>query len=107
VLGLRQAHRGLAIFPFAALFEEFHSLEALENGTFATDGGARLEAIVLGHLEIRLKNRGRRKLGTPFPAGNPKKQKNHKSPSLRVIFDEYYPCLKRKTPDSYRGIGRL
>jgi hypothetical protein len=55
VLGLRKADRRSAIFPLTALFQKFDALEALENGTFAADGGAGLEAIVLGHLGIRLK----------------------------------------------------
>ena len=73
MLGLRKSHWGSTSFPFAALLEEFDALEAFENGTFAADGGIGLEAIVLGHLGVRLKVRGRRKLGTPFPRGNPKK----------------------------------
>jgi hypothetical protein len=55
VFGLRQADWGPAGFPFAALTEEFDALEALEDGTFAADGGAGLEAVVLGHLGMRLK----------------------------------------------------
>jgi hypothetical protein len=58
VLGLWKAHGGLAVFPFAALLEEFDALEALEDGTFAADGGIGLEAIVLGHLGVRLKIAG-------------------------------------------------
>jgi hypothetical protein len=58
VFGLRKAHGGLAGFPFATLPEEFDALEALEDGTFAADGGAGLEAIVLGHLGMRLKIAG-------------------------------------------------
>jgi len=58
VLGLWKAHRGPAGFPFAALLEEFDALEAFENGTFAADGGIGLEAIVLGHLGVRLKIAG-------------------------------------------------
>jgi hypothetical protein len=58
VLGLGKPDRGLAVFPFAALLEEFDALEALEDGTFATDGGIGLEAIVLGHLGVRLKIAG-------------------------------------------------
>jgi hypothetical protein len=58
VLGLWQADRGLAVFPFATLLEEFDALEALEDGTFAADGGAGLEAVVLGHLGMRLKIAG-------------------------------------------------
>jgi len=58
VLGLRKSDRGLAVFPFAALLEEFDALEALENGTFAADSGAGLEAVVLGHLGMRLKIAG-------------------------------------------------
>jgi hypothetical protein len=58
VLGLRKADRGATGFPFAALLEEFDALEALENGTFAADGGIGLEAIVLGHLGVRLKIAG-------------------------------------------------
>jgi hypothetical protein len=58
VLGLGKSDRGLAIFPFAALLEEFDALEALEDGTFAADGGIGLEAIVLGHLGVRLKIAG-------------------------------------------------
>jgi hypothetical protein len=58
VLGLRKPDRGLAVFPFAALLEEFDALEALEDGTFAADGGVGLEAIVLGHLGVRLKIAG-------------------------------------------------
>jgi hypothetical protein len=58
VLGLRKSDRGPAGFPFAALLEEFDALEALENGTFAADGGAGLEAVVLGHLGLRLKIAG-------------------------------------------------
>jgi hypothetical protein len=54
VLGLGKSDWGLAGFPFAALLEEFDALEALENGTFAADGGIGLEAIVLGHLGVRL-----------------------------------------------------
>jgi hypothetical protein len=55
VLSLREADRRSAIFPLTALLEKFDALEALEDGTFAADGGAGLEAIVLGHLGIRLK----------------------------------------------------
>jgi hypothetical protein len=58
VFGLWQAHGRLAGFPFATLFEEFDALEAFEDGTFAADGGAGLEAIVLGHLGMRLKIAG-------------------------------------------------
>jgi hypothetical protein len=58
VLGLRKTDRGLTVFPFAALLEEFDALEALEDGTFAADGGIGLEAIVLGHLGVRLKIAG-------------------------------------------------
>jgi hypothetical protein len=58
VLGLRKTHGGLACFPFAALLEEFDTLEALENGTFTADGGAGFEAVVLGHLGVRLKIAG-------------------------------------------------
>jgi hypothetical protein len=58
VLGLRKSDRGPAGFPLAALPEEFDALEALEDGTFAADGGAGLEAIVLGHLGMRLKIAG-------------------------------------------------
>jgi hypothetical protein len=54
VLGLWQPDWGLTGFPFATLLEEFDALEALENGTFAADGGIGLEAIVLGHLGVRL-----------------------------------------------------
>ncbi len=72
MLGLRKSDRGLAGFPVAALLEEFDALEALEDGTFAADGGVGLEAIVLGHLGMWLKSRGGRKLGTSFPRGNPK-----------------------------------
>jgi hypothetical protein len=56
VLGLREANWGLAVFPFATLLEEFDTLEALEDGTFAADGGVRLEAIVLGHLGMRVRS---------------------------------------------------
>jgi hypothetical protein len=49
VLGLWQADRAAAGFPFATLFEEFDTLEALEDGAFAADGGAGFEAVVLGH----------------------------------------------------------
>ena len=55
VLGLRQSDRGLAGFPFATLLKKLDALEALEDGTFAADGGVGLEAVVLGHLEMRLK----------------------------------------------------
>jgi hypothetical protein len=58
VLGLRKSNRGSASFPFAALFQEFDALEALEDGTFAAYGGAGLEAVVLGHLGMRLKIAG-------------------------------------------------
>jgi len=58
VFGLRKADWRLAGFPFATLLEEFDALEALEDGTFAADGGAGLEAIVLGHLGMRLKIAG-------------------------------------------------
>jgi hypothetical protein len=58
VLGLWKSDWGLAGFPFAALFEEFDALEAFENGTFAAYGGVGLEAIVLGHLGMRLKIAG-------------------------------------------------
>lgn len=58
MLGLRKSDWGPTIFPFAALLEEFDTLEAFENGTFAAYGGAGLEAIVLGHLEMRLKLAG-------------------------------------------------
>lgn len=39
VLGLGKTYWGAAGFPFAALFKEFHTLEALKDGTFAADGG--------------------------------------------------------------------
>jgi len=39
VLGLWEAYWGTAGLPLAALFEKLHALEALENGTFAADGG--------------------------------------------------------------------
>jgi hypothetical protein len=55
VLGLRKADRRSASFPLAAFFQEFHALEALEDGTFTTHGGTGLEAIMLGHLWMRLK----------------------------------------------------
>jgi hypothetical protein len=58
VLGLRKSDWGLAGFPLATLFEEFDALEALEDGTFAAYGGIGLEAIVLGHLGMRLKIAG-------------------------------------------------
>jgi hypothetical protein len=58
VLGLRKSDWGPAGFPFAALLEEFDALEALENGTFAADGGVGFEAVVLGHLGVRLKIAG-------------------------------------------------
>jgi hypothetical protein len=58
VLGLGKSDRGLAGFPLATLLEEFDALEALEDGTLAADGGAGLEAIVLGHLGMRLKIAG-------------------------------------------------
>jgi hypothetical protein len=58
VLGLGKSDWGLAVFPLATLLEEFDTLEALENGTFAAYGGAGLEAIVLGHLGVRLKIAG-------------------------------------------------
>ena len=47
VFGLWKSDWGLAGFPFATLLEEFDALEALEDGTFAADGGAGLEAVVL------------------------------------------------------------
>ncbi len=56
VLGLGKADRGLAVFPFATLLEEFDTLEAFEDGTFAANGGARLEAVVLGHLGVRVRS---------------------------------------------------
>jgi hypothetical protein len=49
VLGLWQADRGAAGFPFATLLEKLDALEALENGAFAADGGACFEAVMLGH----------------------------------------------------------
>jgi hypothetical protein len=55
VLGLWKTDRRLAVFPFATLLEEFDALEAFQDGTFAADGGIGLEAIVLGHLGVRLK----------------------------------------------------
>jgi hypothetical protein len=55
VLSLWKTHRRSSIFPLAALLEKLDALEALEDGTLAADGGVRLEAIVLGHLGIRLK----------------------------------------------------
>jgi hypothetical protein len=58
VLGLRKSDWGLAVFPLATLLEEFDALEALEDGTLAADGGIGLEAVVLGHLEMRLKIAG-------------------------------------------------
>ncbi len=58
MLGLGKAHRGTAGFPFAALLEQLDALEALEDGTGAADGGIGLEAIVLGHLGMRLKIAG-------------------------------------------------
>jgi hypothetical protein len=75
VLGLWKSDRGLAGFPFTALLEQLDALEAFEDGTFAAYGGAGLEAVVLGHLGMRLKIAGRRKLGTAFLHGNPKKGK--------------------------------
>jgi len=58
VLGLGKSDRGLAGFPFATLLEKLDALEALEDGTFAADGGVGLEAVVLGHLGMRLKIAG-------------------------------------------------
>jgi hypothetical protein len=58
MLGLREAHGGATCFPLASLLEEFDALEALEDGTGAADGGIGLEAIVLGHLGMRLKLAG-------------------------------------------------
>jgi hypothetical protein len=49
VLGLGEADRGAAVFPLAALAEEFDAFETLENGTLAAYGGAGFEAVVLGH----------------------------------------------------------
>ena len=74
MLGLWQADGGPAGLPLAALPEQFDALEAFEDGTFTADGGAGLEAVVLGHLGMRL-NRGGRKLGTPLTGGNWKKAK--------------------------------
>ena len=54
MFGLWKSNGGLAGFPFATLLEKLDALEALEDGTFAADGGAGLEAVVLGHLEMRL-----------------------------------------------------
>lgn len=39
VLGLREADRRCALFPFTALLEKFYALETFENGAFAADGG--------------------------------------------------------------------
>jgi hypothetical protein len=58
VLGLGKTDRRPAGFPLATLPEELDAFEALEDGTFAADGGAGLEAIVLGHLGMRLKIAG-------------------------------------------------
>ena len=49
MLGLGQTDGGLAVLPFAALFEQLDTLEALEDGTLAADFGVVLEAVVLGH----------------------------------------------------------
>ena len=43
MLGLRQTDRGFSRFPFAALLEQFHALETLEDGTLAADGGCGFE----------------------------------------------------------------
>ncbi len=58
MFGLWKSNGGLAVFPFATLLEKLDALEALEDGTFAADGGAGLEAVVLGHLGMRLKLAG-------------------------------------------------
>jgi hypothetical protein len=58
VLGLGQSDGGSACFPLTTLSEQLDALEALEDGTFAADGGAGLEAVVLGHLGMRLKIAG-------------------------------------------------
>ena len=60
MFGLRQTDRRAAGLPFAALLEELHALEALENGTLATNGAAGLEAVMLGHdgKMVRVGTRG-------------------------------------------------
>lgn len=58
MFGLWQANWGLAGFPLATLLEKLDALEALKDGTFAADGGAGLEAVVLGHLGMRVKIAG-------------------------------------------------
>jgi len=59
VLGLRKSDWGLAIFPFATLFEKLDAFKAFQNGAFAAYGGIGLEAIVLGHLgKVKMVERG-------------------------------------------------
>lgn len=47
VFGLGKTYWRSACFPFATFLEEFDALEALKDGTFAADGGAGLETVVL------------------------------------------------------------
>lgn len=85
MLGLRKTDWATTGFPFAALFEELHALETLENGTLSADGRAGLEAVVLGHdrkkgFEL---NRGARKLGAMIGDGNAKKSLPRQSGWIR------------------------
>ena len=63
VFGLRQTDRAATLFPLAALLHELDALKALENGTLATDGGSRFEAVVLGHKWAKVDVAGRQARG--------------------------------------------
>jgi hypothetical protein len=85
LFGLRQAHGGAAGFPFAAGLEELDAFETLKNGTFAADGGAGFETVVLGHRVRWFESRGGRKLGARDVHGNPKKGKVFVRRNPRII----------------------
>jgi len=49
-LGLHEADRSRACFPLVAFFEQFYTLETLENVALSSDGSATyFETSVLGH----------------------------------------------------------
>jgi hypothetical protein len=53
VLGLGQTDGGTTGLPLATLLEKLDAFEAFEDGALAADGGAGLEAVVLGHRVMK------------------------------------------------------
>jgi hypothetical protein len=50
-LGLAEALDAVALLPLAALLEEIHAFEALEDIALHDEAAAGFEAVVLGHEE--------------------------------------------------------